>query len=65
MQLFIDLWSIWKMPGSWVRKKKMEKMEQATTAKVESLNTKTKPNKTLYKQSSIPRLVSFLPFLYK
>ena len=36
------------MPGNWVRKKKTEKMEQATTAKVEPLNTKAKPNKTLY-----------------
>lgn len=57
MQLFIDLWSILKMPGNWVRKKKTEKMEQATTDKVEPLNTKAKPNKTLSKQSSLPTLV--------
>lgn len=45
------------MPGNWVRKKKTEKMEQATTDKVEPLNTKAKPNKTLSKQSSLPTLV--------
>ena len=58
MQLFIDLWSIWRMPGNWVRKKKTEKMEQATTAKVEPLNPKAKPNETLSKQSSVPTLVA-------
>ncbi|WP_314322271.1 phage integrase SAM-like domain-containing protein [Prevotella nigrescens] len=34
-------------------------MEQATTAKVEPINTKAKPNKTLSKQSSVPTLVAF------
>jgi len=43
--------------GNWVRKKKTEKMEQATTDKVEPLNTKAKPNKTLSKQSPLPTLV--------
>lgn len=42
-----------------MRKKKTEKMEQATTAKVEPLNPKAKPNETLSKQSSVPTLVAF------
>ncbi|WP_273178147.1 hypothetical protein [Hoylesella pleuritidis] len=35
-------------------------MEQATTAKVEPLNIKVKPSKTLSKQSSVPTLVAFI-----